>query len=99
MIQQNRFYSPLLNPLYEGCNIDDLCVATYLVGAAKEEGAILKAVSIGIEQTTGSWVDVPEETNEMRQSYASKIIGVYEVPNYENQTDVNLNVAPDGMRI
>lgn len=98
MIQQNRFYSPLLNPLYEGCDIDDLCVATYLIGAAKEEGAILKAVSIGIEQTTGSWVDVPEETNEMRQLYASKIIGVYEVPNYENQTDVNLNVAPDGMR-
>ena len=98
MIQQNRFYSPLLNPLYEGCDIDDLCVATYLIGAAKEEGAILKAVSIGIEQTTGSWVDVPEETNEMRQLYASKIIGVYEVPNYENQTDVNLNVAPGGMR-
>lgn len=98
MVQQNRFYSPLLNPLFEGCEIDDLCVATYLIGAAKEEGAILKAVSIGIEQTTGSWVDVPEETNEMRQLYASKIIGVYEVPNYENQTDVNLNVAPDGMR-
>ena len=43
MIQQNRFYNPLLNPLYEGCDIDDLCVATYLIGAAKEEGAILKA--------------------------------------------------------
>lgn len=99
MIQQNRFYSPLLNPLYEGCDINDLCIATYLIGAVKEEGAILKAVSIGIEQTTGSWVDVPEETNEMRQSYASKILGVYEVPNnYENQTDVNLNVASDGMR-
>ena len=98
MVQQNRFYSPLLNPLYEGCDIDDLCVATYLIGAQREEGAILKAVSIGIEQTTGSWVDVPEETNEMREMYASKIIGVYEVPNYENQTDVNLNVAPGGMR-
>lgn len=98
MIQQNRFYNTLLNPLYEGCQIDDLCVATYLVGAAKEEGAILKAVSIGIEQTTGSWVDVPAETDEMRAKYASKIIGVYEVPNYENQANVNLDVAPDGMR-
>lgn len=98
MVEQNRFYSPLLNPLYEGCDIDDLCVATYLIGAKKEEGAILKAVSIGIEQTTGSWVDVPEETNAMREKYASKILGVYEVPNYENQTNVDIDVAPNGMR-
>ena len=98
MIKQNRFYNTLLNPLYEGCDLNDLCVATYLIGAAKEEGAILKAVSIGIEQTTGSWVDVPAETDEMRAKYASKIIGVYEVPNYENQTNVNLDVAPDGLR-
>lgn len=98
MKKQNRFYNTLLNPLYEGCDLNDLCVATYLIGAAKEEGAILKAVSIGIEQTTGSWVDVPAETDEMRAKYASKIIGVYEVPNYENQTNVNLDVAPDGLR-
>ncbi len=99
MIQQDRMYSPLLNPLYEGCDIDDLCVATYLIGAAKEEGAIVKAASIGIEQTTGSWIDVPEETDEMRAKYCSKIMGIYEVPyNFENQTDVNKTIAPDGMR-
>ena len=49
MIQQDRMYSPLLNPLYEGCDMNDLCVGTYLIGATKEEEAIVKAASIGIE--------------------------------------------------
>lgn len=89
MVQQNRFYSPLLNPLIEGVNADDLCIATYLIGADKEETAIIKAASIGIEQTTGSWIDVPEETDEVRAKYASKILAIYEVPAFENQTDVN----------
>lgn len=98
MIKQNRMYNELLNPLYEGCDINDLCVATYLVGAKKEEEAITKIASIGIEQTTGSWVDVPEETDEMRAKYCSKTIGIYEVPAYENQTNVDMDVAPGGMR-
>lgn len=97
MITQDRMFSPLLNPLYEGCDMNDLVVGTYLIGADKEESAIVKAASIGIEQTTGSWIDVPEETDEMRAKYCSKILSIYEVPNaYENQTDVNLGVK--GMR-
>ncbi|MDD4507686.1 MAG: RuBisCO large subunit C-terminal-like domain-containing protein [Eubacteriaceae bacterium] len=88
----NRFYSPLLNPTYEGINADDYCIATYLVGAEKDEEPVLKAASIGIEQTTGSWIDVPAETDEMREKYCSKILGVYEVPDYENMANVNMNV-------
>ncbi len=63
----NRFYSPLLNPTYEGIDHDKYCIATYLVGADKDEEPVLKAASIGIEQTTGSWSDVPAETDEMRE--------------------------------
>ena len=91
-------YGTLLNPLYEGVDLDELCVATYLVGAKKDEEIVIKAQSIGIEQTTGSWVDVPEETDEVRAKYASKVIGIYEVPAFENQTNVDIQVAPDGMR-
>jgi len=94
----NRFYSPILNPMYEGVNLDELCVATYLIGASKDEDPIVKAASIGIEQTTGSWTDVPEETDEIRLNYASKILGIYEVPDYENQTNVNQDVGKDDLR-
>ena len=90
-------YGTLLNLLYEGVDLDELCVATYLVGAKKDEEIVIKAQSIGIEQTTGSWVDVPEETDEVRAKYASKVIGIYEVPAFENQINVDIQVAPDGM--
>ncbi len=94
----NRFYSPMLNPNYEGVNLNDLCVATYLIGASKYEDPIIKAQSVGIEQTTGSWTDVAAETDEIRALYASKVIGIYEVPDYENQENVKQDIAEDGTR-
>lgn len=98
MIQQTRMYGTLLNPLYEGVDLDDLLVATYLIGCHRDEDVVVKMNSIGIEQTTGSWADVPAETDEVRAKYASKVIGIYEVPAYENQTDLNNAVQADGYR-
>lgn len=94
----NRLYSNVLNKLYEGADVQNLIVATYLVGAKYDEDPILKAASIGIEQTTGSWADVAEETDEIREKYAAKTLGVYEVPDFELAMQVEKNVAPDGIR-
>ena len=85
-----RFYSGLMNPMYESENMDDYVMATYLVGARREEDAIVKATSIAIEQTTGSWADVATETDEVRKTYAGKVFGVYEVPDFVNQVDLDL---------
>lgn len=98
MIKQNRMYGTLLNPLVEGTDLGDLLVATYLIGCHRDEDVVVKMNSIGIEQTTGSWVDVPAETDEVRAKYASKILGIYEVPAYENQTDLNNKIGPEGYR-
>lgn len=95
---QNRMYSPLLNPLVEGINLDDYCVATYLIGAEKNEDPITKANSIGIEQTTGSWIDVAAETDEVRALYCSKVLAIYEVPDYENFTNMSKELADKDMR-
>ena len=59
MITQNRMYGTLLNPLVEGSDLSDMLVATYLIGCHRDEDIVVKMNSIGIEQTTGSWVDVP----------------------------------------
>lgn len=88
-MKKNEFYSPQLNRMMEGINPDDFVVATYLVGAHRNEDPIIKAASIAIEQTTGSWVDVPEETPELREKYAAKTLGVYEVPDYENEVNLD----------
>lgn len=84
----NQFYSKQLNRMYEGLNLDDYIIGTYLVGAKKGEDPIVKAASIGIEQTTGSWTDVPAETPELREKYAGKTMAVYEVPDSENEEDL-----------
>lgn len=85
----NQFYSKELNRMYEGLNLDEYVIATYLVGAKPNEDPIVKAGSIGIEQTTGSWTDVPAETPELREKYAAKTMAVYEVPDNENEEDLN----------
>ena len=81
---RNAFYSEELNRMYEGLDLNEYVVGTYLVGAEPNEDPIIKAASIAIEQTTGSWADIPEETPELREKYAAKTIGIYEVPDYEN---------------
>lgn len=93
----NKFYSTVLNPMVEGINLDDYLVATYLVGAEKHEDPIVKAASIAIEQTTGSWTDVSAETDEMRMKYAGKVFGIYEVPDYVNATDLRI-IPENGLR-
>jgi 2,3-diketo-5-methylthiopentyl-1-phosphate enolase len=94
----NRFYSTVVNPLVEGVNLDDYVVATYLVGAEAHEDPLVKAVSIAIEQTTGSWADVAAETDEFRAKYAGKVFGVYEVPDYVNATDLKMGLAEGQLR-
>lgn len=86
---RNAFYSKELNRMFEGINPEQYVIGTYLVGAKLEEDPIIKAASIAIEQTTGSWVDIPEETPELREKYAAKTIGVYEVPDYENMENLH----------
>ncbi|MFV0466926.1 MAG: RuBisCO large subunit C-terminal-like domain-containing protein [Lachnospiraceae bacterium] len=85
-----RFYSGLMNPMYESVNMDDYIVATYLVGAKRHEDPIVKASSIAVEQTTGSWADIATETDEIREKYAGKVFGVYEVPDFLNGHDLEL---------
>ncbi len=84
----NRFYDPMMGPLVEGIDPEKYVIATYMVGADPKEDIIVKAGSIAVEQTTGSWDDVPEETDDVRANYAAKVVGVYAVPDFELQATV-----------
>ena len=44
---------------------------------------VKKISSIAIEQTTGTWVAVPEETPEVREKHVAKVVSIYEVPGNE----------------
>jgi len=69
--------------LQEGIEAEDYAVATYFVGVKREADIVKYAESIAFEQTTGTWIKVPGETQDIREKYGGKVIGIYEIPAYE----------------
>ena len=69
--------------LPDGVDYDQFIVATYLVSLAKDVDITRLAPALAIEQSTGTWAPVPGETPEVRKKHVAKVIGIYEVPDYE----------------
>lgn len=70
--------------MMEGINSEDYIIATYLIGTERNVDILNYAESIILEQTTGTWVRVPAETQDLREKHGGKVIGLYEVPAYES---------------
>ncbi|MFQ5892263.1 MAG: RuBisCO large subunit C-terminal-like domain-containing protein, partial [Candidatus Methanofastidiosia archaeon] len=71
--------------LSDGIDLEEYVIATYYVGLPQELSFdILKyAAAIAVEQSTGTWVAVPEETPEVRRKHVAKVVGIYEAPSFE----------------
>jgi len=69
--------------LPEGADYADYVIGTYLVSYPKGVNVPQLAPALAIEQSTGTWVPVPGETPEVRRQHVAKVIGVYEVPDWE----------------
>lgn len=93
----NEFYSLSVNRMHEGIDHEKFVIATYAVSAKKGVDQIVKAASIGVEQSTGSWVHVPGETEELKEASAAKVVAVYEYPDMENVSDLT-GMAEDVLR-
>jgi 2,3-diketo-5-methylthiopentyl-1-phosphate enolase len=65
-------------------------IATYYLETAVETDIVKKVSAIAVEQTTGTWVPVPEETLEVRQKHVAKVVGIYEVPAHEFEVPYHL---------
>jgi len=72
---------PLALP--DGVDYDEYLVATYLASFAAEVPIPLLSMALAVEQSTGTWVAVPGETPEVRRRHIAKVLGVYELPDYE----------------
>jgi 2,3-diketo-5-methylthiopentyl-1-phosphate enolase len=69
--------------LPEGINDEEYVLATYYVCATPRYNVYKIAPAIAVEQTTGTWVAVPGETEEVRRTHVGKVTGIYEIPHYE----------------
>ncbi|MBM3183233.1 MAG: ribulose 1,5-bisphosphate carboxylase, partial [Chloroflexi bacterium] len=76
--------------LPDGVNYDDYVIGTYLVSYPAVLPVPLVAPLLAVEQSTGTWIAVPGETPEVRCQHVAKVIGVYEMPDYEAMLPPNL---------
>ena len=76
--------------LPDGVDYDEYVIGTYLISYAAEIPIPIMAPMLAVEQSTGTWLPVPGETPEVRCQHIAKVIGVYEVPDYEYTVPPNL---------
>src|SRR4030065_1647900 len=76
--------------LPDGVDYDDYVIGTYLVSYPAALPVPIIAPFLAIEQSTGTWVPVPGETPEVRCRHIAKVLGVYEMPDYEFTVPPNL---------
>jgi 2,3-diketo-5-methylthiopentyl-1-phosphate enolase len=72
---------PLALP--DGVDYGQVVIVSYLASYPKGFPVPTLAPALAIEQSTGTWVPVPGETPEVRRQHVAKVIGVYEIPDYE----------------
>ncbi len=80
----------LPDALPDAIDVEKYVICTYYVGLPPFMDAREVAWAAAIEQTTGTWTLVPGETAEVRKRHVAKVIGVYEVPQYEYSTPKDL---------
>ena len=66
-------YDPIIYCQRESLNMDDFIVATYLT-TTNTTDPLLRAGAMAIEQTTGTWARVPDETDEVRRNHVGRVI-------------------------
>jgi len=69
--------------LPEGIDENEYALATYYVCASPHYNVYKIAPAIAVEQSTGTWVAVPGETEEVRRKHVAKVTGIYEIPHWE----------------
>jgi 2,3-diketo-5-methylthiopentyl-1-phosphate enolase len=80
-----RYYDPLVfNHMLDGIDREKYVIATYYVEDTVPGIDFLDHFkllqSIIVEGSTGSWMEVKEELGTVREQYAGKLLGYYEIP-------------------
>jgi 2,3-diketo-5-methylthiopentyl-1-phosphate enolase len=77
------FLDPVLVQLPDHVEKEKYVVATYYVATGRNASALKYAAALAVEQSTGTWLRMPEETDAVREQFIGRVLGVYEVPAYQ----------------
>ncbi len=67
----------------DGIDLEKYIIASYIIKRPKGQNLNYLARFAAIEQSTGTWIRVPAETEEVRRHHVARVIGVYELPMLE----------------
>ena len=77
-----KHYDPIIFCQSESLNLDEFIIATYLM-TAETKDVLMRAGALAVEQTTGTWMRVPDETDEVREKHVGRVVNVFNIPGYE----------------
>ena len=77
----------------ETLNRDDWLIATYFVNLPPSVSLVNGAHEMGIAQTTGSWVQLPDELMSLVEAYNGRFEGIYRVPPAELRAGPEENIS------
>lgn len=77
-------YDPIIFVQTESLNLEQFIIGTYIMKAETSD-YLMRAGAIAVEQTTGTWMPVPDETPEVRRKHVGRVISVFPVPGYESE--------------
>jgi len=76
-------YDPIAFTIPEGLKDGDYIVATYLYQTGARANIHKLALALSEEQSSGTWVTLPGESDEVRKRHVGRIVSIWEVPDYE----------------
>jgi 2,3-diketo-5-methylthiopentyl-1-phosphate enolase len=85
------YIDPIIIQHPEALDDNRFIIATYYCSARTGTEMMKYAAALAVEQTTGTWLQVPGETPEVRELCIGRVVGVYEAPAY--QIEVPRDVA------
>src|SRR6056297_2174536 len=69
--------------MFDGLDIENYIIGTFIVEISSRQMGTVMGQFAAVEQSTGTWVKVPEETAAVRKKHVAKLIGCYELPHWE----------------
>jgi 2,3-diketo-5-methylthiopentyl-1-phosphate enolase len=78
--------------LPDGIDEENYVIATYYMAAPRDWNIDKIAMAVAIEQSTGTWIRVPGETTELRRRHIAKVVGTYEVPDFEYEVPADVKL-------
>jgi 2,3-diketo-5-methylthiopentyl-1-phosphate enolase len=85
-------YDPVAFTIPEAIDLDGHVVATYLYQTSSRASIHKLAAALSEEQSSGTWVTLPHETETVRGRHVGKILSIWEVPDHEVELPPDLAV-------